>query len=205
MGSDVEQDPEKKATSSHCSTSEESMDFLDKSTASPGSTKTGQAGSLSGSPKPFSLQGSMPVTTKMDKTSTTGSILNLNQDRSKAEMDLKELSESVQQQSAPVPLISPKRQIHSRFQLNLNKTIESCKAQLGINEILEDVYRAVEHTDLEDSEKSDSSGSDSISDEEQRSKNEPEDAKDKEGAWMDKEPSAVKKNPKLPNPVETKE
>ena len=54
-------------------------------------------------------------------------------DRSKAEMDLKELSESVQQQSAPVPLISPKRQIRSRFQLNLDKTIESCKAQLGMS------------------------------------------------------------------------
>ncbi|XP_024856165.1 MYND-type zinc finger-containing chromatin reader ZMYND8 isoform X26 [Bos taurus] len=157
-GSDVEQDAEKKATSSHFSASEESMDFLDKST-----------------------------------------------DRSKAEMDLKELSESVQQQSAPVPLISPKRQIRSRFQLNLDKTIESCKAQLGINEISEDVYTAVEHSDSEDSEKSDSSGSDSISDEEQRSKNEPEDAEDKEGTRMDKEPSAVKKKPKLPNPVETKE
>lgn len=64
-------------------------------------------------------------------------------DRSKAEMDLKELSESVQQQSAPVPLISPKRQIRSRFQLNLDKTIESCKAQLGaspdsVGTILED-------------------------------------------------------------------
>ncbi|KAF4023725.1 hypothetical protein G4228_015026 [Cervus hanglu yarkandensis] len=157
-GSDVEQDAEKKATSSHFSASEESMDFLDKST-----------------------------------------------DRSKAEMDLKELSESVQQQSAPVPLISPKRQIRSRFQLNLDKTIESCKAQLGINEISEDVYTAVEHSDSEDSEKSDSSGSDSISDEEQRSKNEPEDAEDKEGARMDKEPSVVKKKPKLPNPAETKE
>ncbi|XP_006050056.1 MYND-type zinc finger-containing chromatin reader ZMYND8 isoform X14 [Bubalus kerabau] len=204
-GSDVEQDTEKKATSSHFSASEESMDFLDKSTASPASTKTGQAGSLSGSPKPFSPQVSTPVTTKTDKTSTTGSILNLNLDRSKAEMDLKELSESVQQQSAPVPLISPKRQIRSRFQLNLDKTIESCKAQLGINEISEDVYTAVEHSDSEDSEKSDSSGSDSISDEEQRSQNEPEDAGDKEGARMDKEPSAVKKKPKLPNPVETKE
>ncbi|XP_074174190.1 MYND-type zinc finger-containing chromatin reader ZMYND8 isoform X26 [Rhinolophus sinicus] len=131
-GSDVEQDPEKKAMSSHLSASEESMDFLDKSTASPASTKTGQAGSLSGSPKPFSPQASTPITTKMDKTSTTGSILNLNLDRSKAEMDLKELSESVQQQSAPVPLISPKRQIRSRFQLNLDKTIESCKAQLVV-------------------------------------------------------------------------
>nr|XP_031289548.1 protein kinase C-binding protein 1 isoform X23 [Camelus dromedarius] len=131
-GSDVEQDAEKKATSSHFSASEESMDFLDKSTASPASTKTGQAGSLSGSPKPFSPQASTPITTKTDKTATTGSILNLNLDRSKAEMDLKELSESVQQQSAPVPLISPKRQIRSRFQLNLDKTIESCKAQLVV-------------------------------------------------------------------------
>ncbi|XP_034862384.1 protein kinase C-binding protein 1 isoform X14 [Mirounga leonina] len=131
-GSDVEQDAEKKATSSHLSASEESMDFLDKSTASPASAKTGQAGSLSGSPKTFSPQASTPITTKTDKTSTTGSILNLNLDRSKAEMDLKELSESVQQQTAPVPLISPKRQIRSRFQLNLDKTIESCKAQLVV-------------------------------------------------------------------------
>ncbi|XP_012908670.1 protein kinase C-binding protein 1 isoform X13 [Mustela putorius furo] len=131
-GSDVEQDAEKKATSSHFSASEESMDFLDKSTASPASAKTGQAGSLSGSPKTFSPQASTPITTKTDKTSSTGSILNLNLDRSKAEMDLKELSESVQQQTAPVPLISPKRQIRSRFQLNLDKTIESCKAQLVV-------------------------------------------------------------------------
>ncbi|KAM9250136.1 MYND-type zinc finger-containing chromatin reader ZMYND8 isoform 8-T10 [Dugong dugon] len=204
-GSDVEQDPEKKATSSHFSASEESVDFLEKSTASPASTKTGQAGSLSGSPKPFSPQASTPVTTKADKTSTTGSILNLNLDRSKAEMDLKELSESVQQQSTPVPLISPKRQIRSRFQLNLDKTIESCKAQLGINEISEDVYTAVEHSDSEDSEKSDSSDSEYISDDEQKSKNEPEDAEDKEGSRMDKEPSAVKKKPKSTNPVEIKE
>ncbi|XP_045836417.1 protein kinase C-binding protein 1 isoform X12 [Meles meles] len=131
-GSDVEQDAEKKATSSHFSASEESMDFLDKSTASPASAKMGQAGSLSGSPKTFSPQASTPITAKMDKTSSTGSILNLNLDRSKAEMDLKELSESVQQQTAPVPLISPKRQIRSRFQLNLDKTIESCKAQLVV-------------------------------------------------------------------------
>ncbi|XP_004430360.1 PREDICTED: protein kinase C-binding protein 1 isoform X19 [Ceratotherium simum simum] len=203
-GSDVEQDAEKKATSSHFSASEESMDFLDKSTASPASTKTGQAGSLSDSPKPFSPQASVPITTKTDKTSTTGSILNLNLDRSKAEMDLKELSESVQQ-ATPVPLISPKRQIRSRFQLNLDKTIESCKAQLGINEISEDVYTAVEHSDSEDSEKSDSSDSEFISDEEQKSKNEPEEAEDKEGSRVDKEPSAVKKKPKLANPVETKE
>ncbi|XP_059562831.1 MYND-type zinc finger-containing chromatin reader ZMYND8 isoform X12 [Myotis daubentonii] len=204
-GSDVEQDPDKKAMSSHFSASEESMDFLDKSTASPASMKMGQAGSLSGSPKPFSPQASTPITTKADKTATTGSILNLNLDRSKAEMDLKELSESVQHQAAPVPLISPKRQIRSRFQLNLDKTIESCKAQLGINEISEDVYTAVEHSDSEDSEKSDSSDSEYISDDEQKSKNEPEDVEDKEGAQLDKELSAVKTKPKLASPVEIKE
>ncbi|XP_028625481.1 protein kinase C-binding protein 1 isoform X11 [Grammomys surdaster] len=206
-GSDVEQDPEKKAPSSHFSASEESMDFLDKSTASPASTKTGQAGSLSGSPKPFSPQAPAPIITKPDKTSTstTGSILNLNLDRSKAEMDLKELSESVQQQSAPVPLISPKRQIRSRFQLNLDKTIESCKAQLGINEISEDVYTAVEHSDSEDSEKSESSDSEYVSDEEQKPKNEPEDPEDKEGSRVDKEAPAIKRKPKPTNQVEVKE
>lgn len=206
-GSDVEQDPEKKAPSSHFSASEESMDFLDKSTASPASTKTGQAGSLSGSPKPFSPQAPTPIMTKPEKTSTatTGSILNLNLDRSKAEMDLKELSESVQQQSAPVPLISPKRQIRSRFQLNLDKTIESCKAQLGINEISEDVYTAVEHSDSEDSEKSESSDSEYVSDEEQKPKNEPEDPEDKEGSRVDKEAPAIKRKPKPSNQVEVKE
>ncbi|XP_077908120.1 MYND-type zinc finger-containing chromatin reader ZMYND8 isoform X8 [Ictidomys tridecemlineatus] len=204
-GSDVEQDADKKATSSHFSASEESMDFLDKSTASPPSMKTGQAGSLSGSPKPFSPQASAPIMTKTDKTSTTGSILNLNLDRSKAEMDLKELSESVQQQSAPAPLISPKRQIRSRFQLNLDKTIESCKAQLGINEISEDVYTAVEHSDSEDSEKSESSDSEYLSDDEQKSKNEPEDAEDKDGSALDKEPPAAKKKPKPANPAEVPE
>ncbi|XP_077023729.1 MYND-type zinc finger-containing chromatin reader ZMYND8 isoform X4 [Tamandua tetradactyla] len=202
-GSDVEQDAEKKTTSSHFSASEESMDFLDKSTASPASTKTGQAGSLSGSPKPFSPQAPAPAMTKVDKT--PGSILNLNLDRSKAEMDLKELSEAVQQQAAPAPLVSPKRQIRSRFQLNLDRTIESCKAQLGINEISEDVYTAVEHSDSEDSEKSDSSDSEYISDDGQKSKNEPEDAEDKESTRMDKEPPSVKKKPKPTNPVEMKE
>ena len=76
---------------------------------------------------------------------------------------------------------------------------------LGINEISEDVYTAVEHSDSEDSEKSDSSDSEYISDEEQKPKNEPEDAEDKAGSRVDKEPSAVKKKPKLANPVETKE
>lgn len=54
-------------------------------------------------------------------------------DRVKAEMDLKELSETVQQQQqqsqqqgGPVSLSTPKRPIRS-----LDKTIESCKAQLG--------------------------------------------------------------------------
>lgn len=54
-------------------------------------------------------------------------------DRIKAEMDLKELSETVQQQQqqqqpsgASVLLSSAKRPLRS-----LDKTIESCKAQLG--------------------------------------------------------------------------
>uniref|UniRef100_A0A8C0J631 Zinc finger MYND-type containing 8 n=1 Tax=Chelonoidis abingdonii TaxID=106734 RepID=A0A8C0J631_CHEAB len=204
-GSDVEQDAEKKATSSHCSASEESMDFIDKSSASPAPARTGQTGSLSGSPKPFSPQASTPIAAKQERTSTPGSILNLNLDRSKAEMDLKELSESVQQQSTPVPLISPKRQIRSRFQLNLDKTIESCKAQLGINEISEDVYNAVEHSDSEDSEKSDTSDSEYISDDEQKSKNDQEDGEDKESGKSDKESSTIKKKPKPPAPAEVKE
>ncbi|XP_077316719.1 MYND-type zinc finger-containing chromatin reader ZMYND8 isoform X4 [Lithobates pipiens] len=165
-GSDVEQDADKKVASSHFSASEESMDFIDRSTASPVSTKTGHGGSMTDSPKPFSPQSSTPLPAKPDRSSSTGSILNLNLDRSKAEMDLKELSESVLQQSTPTSLISPKRQIRSRFQLNLDKTIESCKAQLGINEIPEDAYAAAEHSDSEESEKTDSSDSEYISDEE---------------------------------------
>ncbi|XP_072489753.1 MYND-type zinc finger-containing chromatin reader ZMYND8 isoform X14 [Notamacropus eugenii] len=205
-GSDVEQDAEKKAASSHFSASEESMDFLEKSTASPASTKTGQAGSLSSSPKPFSPQASTPLpAAKPERASTPGSILNLNLDRSKVDMDLKELSESVQQQAAPVPLISPKRQIRSRFQLNLDKTIESCKAQLGINEISEDVYTAVEHSDSEDSEKSDSSDSEYLSDDEQKTKVEQEETEDKESSRTEKDSAALKKKPKPPTPVEIKE
>ncbi|XP_035748765.1 protein kinase C-binding protein 1 isoform X8 [Egretta garzetta] len=203
-GSDVEQDAEKKATSSHFSASEESMDFIEKNTASPAPTRTGQAGSLSGSPKPFSPQASTPISAKQERTSTPGSILNLNLDRSKAEMDLKELSESVQQQTTPVQLISPKRQIRSRFQLNLDKTIESCKAQLGINEISEAVYTAVEHSDSEDSEKSDTSDSE-YSDEDQKSKNDQEDGEDKEGTRSDKESLSLKKKPKLTAQNEDKE
>ncbi|KFZ60399.1 Protein kinase C-binding protein 1, partial [Antrostomus carolinensis] len=203
-GSDVEQDAEKKATSSHFSASEESMDFIEKNTASPAPTRTGQAGSLSGSPKPFSPQASTPISAKQERTSTPGSILNLNLDRSKAEMDLKELSESVQQQTTPVQLISPKRQIRSRFQLNLDKTIESCKAQLGINEISEAVYTAVEHSDSEDSEKSDTSDSE-YSDEDQKSKNDQDDGEDKEGTRSDKESLSLKKKPKPPTQNEDKE
>ncbi|KAF7474047.1 hypothetical protein GHT09_015274 [Marmota monax] len=150
-GSDVEQDAHKKATSSHFSASEESVDFLDKST-----------------------------------------------DGSNAEMDLKDLSESMQQQSTPAPLISPKRQIRSRFQLNLDKTIESCKAQLGINKISEDVYTAMEHSDWEHSKMSESR-------DKQKSKNEPEDAEDKDGSTLDKEPPAAKKKPKPANPMEVPE
>ncbi|XP_065097560.1 MYND-type zinc finger-containing chromatin reader ZMYND8 isoform X4 [Paramisgurnus dabryanus] len=163
-GSDGEQETGEKshakAALPHYSTAEESMDC----TASPAPPRTGNTLE---SPKPFhSPAPSTPV--KQEKTPTTGSILNLNLDRSKAEMDLKELSESVQQQNQQQPsLTSPKRQIRSRFQLNLDKTIESCKAQLGINEISED---GVEHSDSEESDKSDSSDSEYASDDEQKSK-----------------------------------
>ncbi|KAL0978592.1 hypothetical protein UPYG_G00172650 [Umbra pygmaea] len=120
------------------------------------------------SPKP-----ALSLGHKQEKATPTGSILNLNLDRSKAEMDLKELSKTVQQQQqqgAPPVLPSPKRQIKSRFQLNLDKTIKSCKAQLGIDEISEDVYKAVEHSESEDSDKSDSSDSEYASDEEHKPK-----------------------------------
>ncbi|XP_075701915.1 MYND-type zinc finger-containing chromatin reader ZMYND8 isoform X2 [Rhinoderma darwinii] len=205
-GSDVEPDADKKAVSSHYSASEESMDFIDKSTASPVSIKTGHGGSISGSPKPFSPQSSTPITCKTERNSGTGSILNLNLDRSKAEMDLKELSESVLHQSTPTPLISPKRQIRSRFQLNLDKTIESCKAQLGINEIPDDPYATVEHSDSEESEKTDSSDSEYGSDEEQKSKN-GQDEEDKESV-KEKEispSSSVKRKSKPSIPAEVKD
>uniref|UniRef100_A0A672KF92 Zinc finger MYND-type containing 8 n=1 Tax=Sinocyclocheilus grahami TaxID=75366 RepID=A0A672KF92_SINGR len=171
-GSDGEQETAEKgharAALPHNNTGEESVDC----TASPAPPRAGLTGNTLESPKPFhSPAPSTPV--KQEKTPTTGSILNLNLDRSKAEMDLKELSESVQQQQqqgAHPSLTSPKRQIRSRFQLNLDKTIESCKAQLGIDEISEAVYKGVEHSDSEESDKSDSSDSEYGSDDEQKSK-----------------------------------
>uniref|UniRef100_A0A3Q1B4Z3 Zinc finger, MYND-type containing 8 n=2 Tax=Amphiprion ocellaris TaxID=80972 RepID=A0A3Q1B4Z3_AMPOC len=168
-GSDGEQETgdksQTKAANSQYSTGEESMDC----TASPAHSRPGPAGSSLDSPKPFHSQA--PGIPKQEKTPQTGSILNLNLDRSKADMDLKELSETVQQkQGAPPVLTSPKRQIKSRFQLNLDKTIESCKAQLGIDEISVDAYKGVEHSDSEDSDKSESSDSEYASDEEQKTK-----------------------------------
>ncbi|XP_078274861.1 MYND-type zinc finger-containing chromatin reader ZMYND8 isoform X9 [Rhinoraja longicauda] len=151
-GSDLETDPTEKsmkATSSHFSASEESMDFIDRST-----------------------------------------------DRSKAEMDLKELSESVVQ-SAPVLLTSPKKQpVRSSFLLNLDKTIESCKAQLGINEISEDVDAGAEHSDSEDSEKSDTSDSEYASDEGPKLNNGQEEREEKDGTRSEKDSPFVKKKPK---------
>ncbi|XP_030589068.1 protein kinase C-binding protein 1-like isoform X2 [Archocentrus centrarchus] len=174
-GSDGEQDVDKgnKNPALHYSTGEESMDC----TASPVSGKMGPAGSVSGSPKPFN-PGLVP---KQERTAGTGGILNLNLDRVKAEMDLKELSETVQQQQqqqqqqgVPPPPTTPKRPIRS-----LDKTIESCKAQLGIDEISEDVYKDVDHSDSEDSEKSDSSDSEYLSDEEHKPKTSAQDDKEK--------------------------
>ncbi|XP_069010395.1 MYND-type zinc finger-containing chromatin reader ZMYND8 isoform X1 [Embiotoca jacksoni] len=166
-GSDGEQETadksQTKAGNSQYSAGEESMDC----TGSPAHPRPGPAGSSLDSPKPFHSQA--PGIPKQEKTPQTGSILNLNLDRSKAEMDLKELSETVQQKQGATPVLtSPKRQIKSRFQLNLDKTIESCKAQLGIDEISVDVYKGVEHSDSEDSDKSDSSDSEYASDEEQK-------------------------------------
>uniref|UniRef100_A0AAY4DS86 Protein kinase C-binding protein 1 n=1 Tax=Denticeps clupeoides TaxID=299321 RepID=A0AAY4DS86_9TELE len=165
-GSDGEQEDKGQARAplSHSSTGEESSMLF--ATASPVPARQGLTGNAIDSPKPFHSQGPA-VGVKQEKAPPTASILNLNLDRSKAEMDLKELSESVQQQQqqgAPPTLTSPKRQIRSRFQLTLDKTIESCKAQLGIDEISEDVYKGVE--DSEDSDKSDSSDSEYASDEE---------------------------------------
>ncbi|KAJ8409036.1 hypothetical protein AAFF_G00240570 [Aldrovandia affinis] len=197
-GSDIEQDAAEKsikASASHYSPGEESQDC----TASPASAKTGHAGSVTGSPKPFSPQASTPIIPKQERTATTGSILNLNLDRSKAEMDLKELSETVQQQSAPVVLTSPKRQIRSRFQLNLDKTIENCKAQLGIDEISEDVYKGVEPSDSEESEKSDSSDSEYASEEEQKLRNGQDEADNKDRPERDS-----KKKPRVSSEGEDK-
>ncbi|KAG7520561.1 hypothetical protein JOB18_031806 [Solea senegalensis] len=173
-GSDGEQDMEKPSRNPafHYSTGEESMDC----SASPLSGKMGPAGSVTGSPKP-SNPGLVP---KQERTTSTGGILNLNLDRVKAEMDLKELSETVQQQHqqqqgvSATTLPTPKRQIRS-----LDKTIESCKAQLGIDEISEDVYKGVDHSDSEDSEKSDSSDSEYLSDEDHKPKSSAQDDKDK--------------------------
>ena len=53
---------------------------------------------------------------------------------------------------------------------------------LGIHEISADVYMPVDHSSSGDSEKSDSSWNDCMSDEEQRSKKEPEDAEEKRGS-----------------------
>uniref|UniRef100_A0AAQ6A8R4 Protein kinase C binding protein 1, like n=1 Tax=Amphiprion ocellaris TaxID=80972 RepID=A0AAQ6A8R4_AMPOC len=188
-GSDGEQDMEKASRNPafHYSTGEESMDC----TASPVSGKMGPAGSVTGSPKPFN-PGLVP---KQERTSGTGGILNLNLDRVKAEMDLKELSETVQQQQqqqqgAAAALPTPKRPIRS-----LDKTIESCKAQLGIDEISEDVYKEVDHSDSEDSEKSDSSDSEYLSDEEHKPKSNAQDNKDK----------AERKRPKTSTEGEKKE
>uniref|UniRef100_A0A8C7UYC2 Protein kinase C-binding protein 1 n=1 Tax=Oncorhynchus mykiss TaxID=8022 RepID=A0A8C7UYC2_ONCMY len=118
-------------------------------------------------------------------------------DRVKAEMDLKELSETVQhqqqqQQGSSLLLTTPKRPMRS-----LDKTIESCKAQLGIDEISEDVYKGVEHSDSEDSEKSDSSNSEYLSDEDHRPKSAAHDNKDK----AERE---SRKRPKASTPVEDK-
>ncbi|KAF1391261.1 hypothetical protein PFLUV_G00040080 [Perca fluviatilis] len=201
-GSDGEHDTadksQTKAPNSQYSTGEESMDC----TASPAHPRPCPAGSSLESPKPFHSQA--PGSHKQEKTPPTGSILNLNLDRSKAEMDLKELSETVQQKQGATPVLtSPKRQIKSRFQLNLDKTIESCKAQLGIDEISVDVYKGVEHSDSEDSDKSDSSDSEYASDEEQKTKD-GRDAAPNDEAQKEPTKSKVKDQPSVSQDKEGK-
>uniref|UniRef100_A0A1A8SM95 Mediator of RNA polymerase II transcription, subunit 12 homolog n=1 Tax=Nothobranchius rachovii TaxID=451742 RepID=A0A1A8SM95_9TELE len=95
-----------------------------------------------------------------------------------------------QQQAAPAAPATPKKHIRS-----LDKTIESCKAQLGIDEISEDAYKDVDHSDSEDSEKSDSSDSEYPSDEEHKPKSAAPDDKDK----------AERKRPKASTEGENKE
>ncbi|XP_076012755.1 MYND-type zinc finger-containing chromatin reader ZMYND8 isoform X3 [Genypterus blacodes] len=201
-GSDGEQETadksQSKASNNQHTTGEESMDC----TASPAHSRPGSAGTSLDSSKPLHCQAAgMQLGPKQDKTPLTGSILNLNLDRSKAEMDLKELSETVQQKRGAPVLTSPKRQIKSRFQLNLDKTIESCKAQLGIDEISEDVYKGVEHSDSEDSDKSDSSDTEYASDEEQKPKDD-QDAAPNEGGQKDPSETGLKDPP---SPTDDKE
>uniref|UniRef100_A0A8C6LED2 Zinc finger MYND-type containing 8 n=1 Tax=Nothobranchius furzeri TaxID=105023 RepID=A0A8C6LED2_NOTFU len=160
-GSDGEQEAgdksKKKAANVQYSTGEESMDC------------TGETCRTLTPPVP--LITTTPGVLKQEKMPQTASILNLNLDRSKAEMDLKELSETVQQKQGATPVLtSPKRQIKSRFQLNLDKTIKSCIAQLGIDEISVDAYKGEDHSDSDDSDKSDSSESEDASDEEPKIK-----------------------------------
>uniref|UniRef100_A0A8C6L9C1 Zinc finger MYND-type containing 8 n=1 Tax=Nothobranchius furzeri TaxID=105023 RepID=A0A8C6L9C1_NOTFU len=162
-GSDGEQEAgdksKKKAANVQYSTGEESMDCTGTLTQC-----------VSNSPAKSS-QSQAPGVLKQEKMPQTASILNLNLDRSKAEMDLKELSETVQQKQGATPVLtSPKRQIKSRFQLNLDKTIKSCIAQLGIDEISVDAYKGEDHSDSDDSDKSDSSESEDASDEEPKIK-----------------------------------
>uniref|UniRef100_UPI00358E964A MYND-type zinc finger-containing chromatin reader ZMYND8-like isoform X4 n=1 Tax=Myxine glutinosa TaxID=7769 RepID=UPI00358E964A len=72
-------------------------------------------------------------------SSAPGSILNLKLDRNKAEMDLAALSETVRQATVatPPPNPSPRRSLRNSFFFNLDKTIENCKASLGIDRLSE--------------------------------------------------------------------
>ncbi|XP_078450818.1 MYND-type zinc finger-containing chromatin reader ZMYND8-like isoform X10 [Lampetra planeri] len=100
----------------------------------------------------------IPKSEKLSRTSPASSILNLKLDRSKAEMDLEALSETVQQSAAPVAMApSPKKQIKNSFFLNLDKTIANCKASLGIKKMASE-----EQSDWEMSENSSESEADSV-------------------------------------------
>ncbi|XP_061689002.1 MYND-type zinc finger-containing chromatin reader ZMYND8-like isoform X4 [Syngnathoides biaculeatus] len=190
-GSDGEDTTDKshaKATNNQGCVEEESVDYT-------GPPQPTQADNI--------LDGNKPCNTKQEKAEVTGSILNLNLDRSKAEMDLKELSETVLQKLGTAPVLtSPKRQIKSRFQMNLDKTIESCKAQLGINEVSSEVYKGVEHSDSEDSEgKSDSSDTEYASDDGPKADDTQDTAPTDESQNMSRDQSSLTQESKANEPL----
>ncbi|CAN0278648.1 unnamed protein product [Lampetra planeri] len=128
------------------------------STGSPSTLKGSLKVESPGSSISSSSRNVIPKSEKLSRTSPASSILNLKLDRSKAEMDLEALSETVQQSAAPVAMApSPKKQIKNSFFLNLDKTIANCKASLGIKKMASE-----EQSDWEMSENSSESEADSV-------------------------------------------
>uniref|UniRef100_S4R621 Protein kinase C binding protein 1, like n=1 Tax=Petromyzon marinus TaxID=7757 RepID=S4R621_PETMA len=131
------------------------------STGSPSTLKGSLKVESPGSSISSSSRNVIPKSEKLSRTSPASSILNLKLDRSKAEMDLEALSETVQQSAAPVSMApSPKKQIKNSFFLNLDKTIANCKASLGTATCIKKMA-SEEQSDWEMSENSSESEADS--------------------------------------------